>query len=200
MSGELYGLIGAVGGALVAGVLAYVTQRRGQRHAARLAKAEEATVRIVRIRTTVRAWYEFLDHTAQDLRLERPVDALAFGETASRLASEVQEALDSLARDGIWFRQGRYTAGTDGEPEGITELLASATRRLKEALAPGPPSWADAEAEVLELLGHVQLERAGLSTLLMDLIESYTEERVRVVRGLQPSAVRGASFRRRRRP
>ncbi|WP_395577411.1 hypothetical protein [Streptomyces sp. BK79] len=200
MSGELYGLIGAVGGALVAGVLAYVTQRRGQLHTARLAKAEAATARIVRIRTTVRTWYAFLDHTAQDLRLERPVDEVAFDETARRLASEVQEALDALARDGIWFRQGRYTAGTDGEPEGIYELLASATRRLKDSLAPGPPSWGDAEAEVLEILGHVQLERAELSTLLMDLIEGYTEEGVRVVGGLQPPAVRGASLRRRRRP
>src|SRR5438046_6201758 len=113
MSEALYGLLGALGGALITGAAAYWGPLQMQRRAfaaerdrdeAARRDAEEArreeqlravsaevtskfqaqreaeTTRIIRMRTTTRAWSEFLARSIQDLGLGRPADVERFDE------------------------------------------------------------------------------------------------------------------------
>ncbi|MFE4306680.1 hypothetical protein ACFQ9H_28035 [Streptomyces sp. NPDC056517] len=130
MSEALYGLLGALGGALITGAAAFwgplQTQRRAfaaerERRSAeqeRAATAEETaqaqarreaeTTRIIRMRTTTRAWSDFLARAIQDLGLGRPVDADWFDEQALAVRNEAQSALDHALHDGLWIWQSSY--------------------------------------------------------------------------------------------
>ncbi|MFJ2771752.1 hypothetical protein [Streptomyces sp. NPDC087300] len=124
----LYGVAGAIGGALIAGGAAVVgpllLHRRGARQtgaADTRARIEAEVSRMIRMRSSSRGWLILLEDTARELTEGRAVDAAHFAAAVSTARAELSGALDEGMHDGIWVvggsaSQNPYFASRAGDP------------------------------------------------------------------------------------
>ncbi|MGW1673123.1 hypothetical protein [Streptomyces sp. NPDC002324] len=207
-TGAVYGLLGALGGAGIAGLAAIygptllhrrqAEQRMGEE---RTRRREAETTRLLKVRTTGRAWIDVLERTVQDLQApHRPVDVDRFDEVVDRVAAEATEAGHALAHSGLWLQSQDTpphgipsvwaTPGGPGPGDGdssasaaLSQLLGrlrEATREvrselLRSAVQPRGPL----RHEVLEALERVRAARAQLNAVLLEEIAHLDEGRMR---------------------
>ncbi|WP_406278640.1 hypothetical protein OHT93_37600 [Streptomyces sp. NBC_00191] len=133
-TGALYGLLGAVGGATVASLAAvYGPLRLHRRQAEQKASEEQGrqseieTARLLKMRTTGRAWIDALERFVQDLQAHRPVDIDRFDEIMVQVSREATEAGHALAHSGLWLES------QDTPPHGIPLVPASGGSRPDDA-------------------------------------------------------------------
>lgn len=194
--GALYGLLGAVGGAAVAGLATvYGPLRLHRRQAQQKASEEQARqsgieiTRLLKIRTTGRAWIDALERFVQDLQAHHPVDIDRFDEIMIQVSREATEAGHALAHSGLWLES------QDTPPHGIplvpapdvarpddadgsafialSQLLGrlrEATREVRADVLQCPQSESPVRSEVLEALERVRAARAQLNAALLDQI------------------------------
>ncbi|MFI0156464.1 hypothetical protein [Streptomyces lydicus] len=197
-TGALYGLLGALGGAAAAGLAAvYGPLRLHRRQAEQKAKEEKArqsereTARLLKMRTTGRAWIDALERVVQDLQAHHSVEVDRFDEIMVQLSREATEAGHALAHNGLWLESqdtpphGIPQVPAPGEArlhdgggsafialsqllgrlrEATREVRADVLRRLLQRESP-------VRSEVLEALEQVRAARAQLNAALLDQIE-----------------------------
>lgn len=186
-TGALYGLLGALGGAAVAGLAAvYGPLRLYRRQAEQKAKEEKArqseteTARLLKMRTTGRAWIDALERVVQDLQAHHSVEVDRFDEIMVQLSREATEAGHALAHNGLWLES------QDTPPHGIplgggsafialSQLLGrlrEATREVRADVLRRPlQRESPVRSEVLEALEQVRAARAQLNAALLDQVD-----------------------------
>ncbi|WP_369393361.1 hypothetical protein AB5J72_41795 [Streptomyces sp. CG1] len=217
MSDTLYGLAGALGGSLIAGVAAYWGPLQAQRHA--LARSREegeqnrrdaealrvrveqreveerarvrreaATERIIRVRTTTRAWSQLLERYLQDLRHGRSVSVSEFDAAVHAARTEAHSAIDSAMDDGLRvllpqtrghsrYRQPEFGFDelhrTHVRPElqSTTVALNDAMSLMREAILGGGAVPQDRIEELQVALAEADDARHELTLFLMDRLE-----------------------------
>ncbi|MFF7656146.1 hypothetical protein ACFZCY_41035 [Streptomyces sp. NPDC007983] len=197
-TGALYGLLGALGGAAVAGLAAvYGPLRLHRRQAEQKAKEEKArqseieTARLLKMRTTGRAWIDALERVVQDLQAHHSVEVDRFDEIMVQLSREATEAGHALAHNGLWLEsQDTPPHGiplvpapggarlNDGGGSGFIALsqllgrLREATREVRADVLRRPlQRESPVRSEVLEALEQVRAARAQLNAVLLDQID-----------------------------
>ncbi|MFC9616638.1 hypothetical protein [Streptomyces sp. NPDC056938] len=219
MTEALYGLLGALGGALITGAAAYWGPLQMQRRAfaaererdetarreaeaarreeqLRAASAEQAsqfqaqreaeTTRIIKMRTTTRAWSDFLARSIQDLGLGRPVDVERFDEQALATRNDAHSALDHALHDGIWIWQSSY--GWPPQQHGaplqhwvppahspeqlrVRTALARVTELTREAVIKGEQLDTEGVAALRNALDKADEARGALNAALFNRLE-----------------------------
>ncbi|MFD9220013.1 hypothetical protein ACFWDI_08305 [Streptomyces sp. NPDC060064] len=194
----LYGLLGALGGAGFTGLAAFYGPLRLHRRQAEQEasgaheKRKEAEVaRLLRMRTTGRAWLDALERTVQDLQANRPPDVDRFDEIVSRIRGEATEAGYGLAHSGIWLGSApppphialsRTTTRqieplhTDDEEAATAQSyvlarLREATREVRDDVLRCSQQQGEVRVEVLLALQGVREAREQLNTALLNRIE-----------------------------
>lgn len=203
----IYGLLGALGGAAIASLAAIYGPTRLHRRQAQQRTSEEQTrrkeaetARLLKVRTTGRAWVDALERTVQDLEAHRPVDVDRFDEAMGRVGAEATEAGHALAHSGLWLEsQDTPPHGTPltgvapggpgpGGVEGSTSAalspllgrLREATREVRSELLRSPVQpGAPLRREVLEALERVRAARAQLNAVLLEQIDHVNGGRTR---------------------
>ncbi|MFE7528368.1 hypothetical protein ACFU7Y_22000 [Kitasatospora sp. NPDC057542] len=182
----LYGLLGALGGASAAGLAAVYGPLRLHRRQAEQKASEEQTrqseteiARLLKMRTTGRAWIDALERFVQDLQTHHPVDVNRFDEITAHVRQEATEAGHALAHNGLWL------GSEDTHPRGIPRLdtadgsFSQLLGRLREAtwevradvLRCSSDRESTVRSEVLEALEYVRAARAQLNAALLDQID-----------------------------
>ncbi len=206
-TGALYGLLGALGGAAIAGLAAIYGPTRLHRRQAEQRTSEEQTrrkeaetARLLKMRTTGRAWVDALERTVQDLEAHRPVDVDRFDETMDRVGAEATEAGHALAHSGLWLESqdtpphgipsvwvapdgpepGSVEGSTSAALSQLLRWLREATREvrtdvLRSPVQPGIP----VRRQVLEALERVRAARAQLNAVLLEQIDHVNGGRTR---------------------
>ncbi|MFD4630939.1 hypothetical protein ACFVYR_08915 [Streptomyces sp. NPDC058284] len=196
-TGALYGLLGAVGGAAVAGLAAvYGPLRLHRRQVEQKASEEQASqseieiARLLKMRTTGRAWIDALERFVQDLQAHHPVGVDRFDEIMLQASREATEAGHALAHSGLWLEsQDTPPHGTplvpalggarpdDADGSALIALsqllgrLREATREVRADVLQRPlPREGPVRSEVLEALERVRAARAQLNAALLDQI------------------------------
>ncbi|MEV7189980.1 hypothetical protein [Kitasatospora sp. NPDC093102] len=182
----LYGLLGALGGASAAGLAAvYGPLRLHRRQAEQKASEEQARqseteiARLLKMRTTGRAWIDALERFVQDLQTQHPVDVNRFDEITDHVIREATEAGHALAHNGLWLgSQDTPPHGTprpdtaDGSFSELLGHLREATREVRaDVLRCSSHRESTARSEVLEALERVRAARAQLNAALLDQID-----------------------------
>ncbi|MFF8029015.1 hypothetical protein ACFZDJ_49755 [Streptomyces sp. NPDC007896] len=194
--GALYGLLGAVGGAAVASLATvYGPLRLHRRQAEQKASEEQARqsgieiARLLKMRTTGRAWIDALERFVQDLQAHHPVDVDRFDEIMVQVSREATEAGHALAHSGLWLESqdtpphgiplvpapgGARPDSADGTAFiALSQLLGrlrEATREVRGDVLQGPRWESPVRSEVLEALERVRAARAQLNAALLDQI------------------------------
>lgn len=232
MSAALYGLLGALGGAIVTAAAAYwgpiqaqrranaaaVEQARLSREAEAVARAEElvraeverelteqaarhrarqrqrdfaaenerriarderhsAIERVIRIRTTSRAWCQMLGRYLEDLRAGRIVQVEDFDREVRRDRDDAQFAIEMTIHDGFKVRQTdrspalppQETLGFKASHSAIT--LNQATEAFRAAILAPQPLPADRLAELDRVVTEAEDARRALTLMLWDYLE-----------------------------
>ncbi|MFF7264160.1 hypothetical protein ACFZCL_28360 [Streptomyces sp. NPDC008159] len=206
-NGALYGLLGALGGAGIAGLATVFGPALLHRRQAEQRTSEERTLRreaeitrLLKMRTTGRAWVDALERTVQDLEAHRPVDIDRFDENVDRVSAEANEAGHALAHSGLWL------SSQDTPPHGVplvqappggpgpdsangsasaalSQLLGrlrEATRTVRAEVLRGPaPQGVPVAREVVEALQRVRAARAQLNAVLLEQIDHINGGRAR---------------------
>ncbi|TDU73539.1 hypothetical protein [Streptomyces sp. KS 21] len=208
MSEAVYGLLGALGGALITGAGAYWGPVHLQRHTltaqreqAEASRREAETTRIILMRTTTRVWRDLLERTIQDLELGRQVDIEAFDDATFVARSGAQSALDHALHDGIWIRQSGYgyPSGSplDGSPQQqasrseeqshVLQTLERVTALTRAAVIVSEPLGTGGRSVLRSALDGADKARGALSSALLNRLEQVMG--VTVLEG-QPSTPR----------
>ncbi|MFD7323003.1 hypothetical protein ACFV9D_18230 [Streptomyces sp. NPDC059875] len=144
MSDAVYGLLGALGGAAVAGAVAYwgplQLQKRARREAERereLAQTEAAetqrlellraqVARVVLVRRSVAAWDDLLRRTLRAVGSRRQADPEEFRQAADHARAEASTALYEALNDGLYIpiTNGSVNAD-DPEPDAAARARES---------------------------------------------------------------------------
>ncbi|MFC9627688.1 hypothetical protein ACFTXM_49835 [Streptomyces sp. NPDC056930] len=195
-TGALYGLLGAVGGAAVASLATvYGPLRLHRRQAEQKASEEQARqseieiARLLKMRTTGRAWIDALERFVQDLQAHHPVDIDRFDEITVQVSREATEAGHMLAHSGLWLESqdtlpdgiplvpapgGARPDDADGSAfiarSQLLGRLREATWEVRAAVLQSPQWEGPVRSEVLEALERVRAARAQLNAALLDQI------------------------------
>jgi hypothetical protein len=196
-TGALYGLLGALGGAAVASLAAvYGPLRLHRRQAEQKASEEQArqseveTARLLKMRTTGRAWIDALERFVQDLQAHHPVDVDRFDEIMVQVSREATEAGHALAHSGLWLESqdtpphgiplvpapgGSRPDDADGSAfiarSQLLGRLREATREVRADVLQRPlQRESPVRSEVMEALERVRAARAQLNAALLDQI------------------------------
>ncbi|MFE5841530.1 hypothetical protein ACFQ7N_07760 [Streptomyces niveus] len=104
-----FGVLGALGGAGVAGLAAVYGPLRLHRRQVKQKDAEKLalwregeTARLLLVRVTGRAWIDALERTVQDLEAGRPMDLERYDDVIAQVSTEAHKAGISLAFRGAW--------------------------------------------------------------------------------------------------
>ncbi|MDX3529407.1 hypothetical protein P1P75_24060 [Streptomyces sp. ID05-39B] len=121
MSDAVYGLLGALGGAAVAGAAAYWGPLQLQNRARREAQAERAlaqaeaaetqrlellraqVARVVLVRRSIAVWDDLLNRTLRAIGTERRADPEEFRQAADHARAEASSALYEALNDGLYI-------------------------------------------------------------------------------------------------
>ncbi|MBO8185273.1 hypothetical protein [Streptomyces spirodelae] len=140
------------------------------------------TERLMRMRSTTRAWHLLLLDTFGELRRGRSVDAEAFSEAWHAARDAVNEAFDEALHDGLWFAHarsartligrgsmGRAVSPTDHGID-VTTLgaaLSSATYTIIDCVEAGCPLPEDLAAQAETMLLHLKAARESLGAYIV---------------------------------
>lgn len=188
MSEAIYGLLGALGGALITAAAAYwgpwrVAQaaREDARETAARNRREAEITRVILMRNTTRAWRNHLAQTITSLGLGLPVTHAAFDEAVTICRDASQSALDHALHDGIWVSQTNYGAPFPVPDNGefrvlealnrLTDLIRSEVIRQVGFGENIPPLEARRTETLNRALGDVDTARAELSATLLNRLE-----------------------------
>ncbi|MFF5854448.1 hypothetical protein ACFY8B_02240 [Streptomyces sp. NPDC012751] len=184
MSETVYGLLGALGGALITAAGAYwgplrvsAAARRAAAKAEGRARREAETTRIILMRTTTRTWRDLLARTIQDLELGLLVDIAAFDEAVTTARNSAQSALDHALHDGIWIQQTGY--GYPAAPSGpfgpdqlrVLTALGRLTHVTRAAVIRREPLDDDRAEALKRALDAADEARGELSAALLNRLE-----------------------------
>ncbi|MGW2050256.1 hypothetical protein ACWCPF_34545 [Streptomyces sp. NPDC001858] len=192
-SGAWYGLVGAIGGALIGGGAAIfgplLLHGRGARDqkqrdgdARRIAELE----RVVQMRSTMDACVEILMQMVQNLKYRRIPEVNEFDERFYPARREAIDALNAAIHDGLWVT-GTGSVGRRGAPRSpgpddqgtdlFLNALAEAHKEIRKcALLSVQPTAA--ELDQLEVLVRRVMEaRVHLSAQLFARVESIMGDR-----------------------
>ncbi|KAB7832518.1 hypothetical protein, partial [Streptomyces mobaraensis] len=126
-SEALYGLLGAVGGALVAGVASVYgplrVHRRQSQQRAEEERAGRLDAQVNRLITppASRAWLDVLERTQQDLQIGQPLNIAEFDRSINEITQQTNAAGHALGQDGLWL------ASNDTPPHGVNLWGSSRT-------------------------------------------------------------------------
>jgi hypothetical protein len=221
MSAALYGLLGALGGALISAAAAYwgpiqagrkAREAEAAARAAELAQAEvereyneqvarhrererqrdfavenrrrterderhSAIERVIRIRTTNRAWCQTLGRYLEDLTAGRIIQVEDFDKEVRHDRDDAQSAIDMTMHDGFMVRQ---THGSPALPPQETlafkashsaTALNQASAALRAAILAPQPLPADRLAELDRVVTETEVARSALTSMLWDYVE-----------------------------
>lgn len=198
-NGALYGLLGALGGAGIAGLAtvygpALLHRRQSeQRTSEEQTRRREAEItRLLKMRTTGRAWVDALERTVQDLEAHRPVDVDRFDESIDRVRAEATEAGHALAHSGLWLESqdtpphgipseaGNVNGSASAALSQLLGRLREATREVRAEVLQSPARQeVPVRREVLEALEQVRAARAQLNAVLLEQIDHINGGRAR---------------------
>lgn len=157
--------------------------RRTERDEAAAVQAHERReaeiTRIIRMRTTTRAWADLLARAVQDLELGRPVDIERFDAEVSEARIKAQDSLDNALHDGIWIRQSYYGYPAQLLPSRQSEqpsmrvfaALGLVTGLTRAAAIRGGPLDQSRALELREALDQADEVRGALSATLLNRLE-----------------------------
>ncbi|GAA2445543.1 hypothetical protein [Streptomyces glaucus] len=210
MSDALYGLIGALGGALIVGVTAYWGPLQAQREALARAREESeqarrdaeqkeaaervrarreaAAERIIRVRTTTRAWSQLLQRYLQDLRHGHDVSLPDFDAAVHAARTEAHAAIDRAMDHGLLvllpqtpghthYRQPEAAFDEQRrmhvrpELQSVTVALNEAMSLMRMVILGGDPVPQDRIEELQTALAEADDARHELTLFLMDRLE-----------------------------
>lgn len=196
-SAAIYGLVGAVGGALLgaaAAVSAPMLQNRGAARARRSAQAEAEVNRLIKIRSSTRAVLRLHAETVDYLASGRGVVRDNVVSAMSRALAELQEAADDALMDGLILPQSSSSAGSPyprpgraayDRPGGggFTSPLVVTLHRLDQdiraALDTGPEGVSsETTTSLLEQVAEAERLRGLLISQLLDRIETARNLRI----------------------
>lgn len=182
----VYGLVGAVGGALLGGTATFavpVLQNKYTERARRQSRAEATFNRLMALRKATRQLVHLLDEEFTDVLARRGTGPDASWPALQAALDAVGEAADSLAIDGLHFTLSTSSREVNSPENRLLELLlrhAYGSSGLIRAIrsgqteaeastdAPGPPNGIAHQAAVAELAREMScMKRARES--LMDL-------------------------------
>lgn len=193
----LYGVLGALGGALITALGAYWgplqvqrTTLRAQRQEVREQAAsteraqgevrkEERVERVILVRSTLRDWNDVLYRAVQDLELGRQLSAEDFDVTLARVRDAAHAAVDAMLRDGLWIGQSAYgypvndPLSQDGQRSPLVYLEA-ASRRIRQEAVSGSSAGPDVVDELRSALEYIQEARGRLAVRMLNQIEVIT--------------------------
>ena len=156
-------------------------------------QAQEEIARLLRIRTTGRAWLDALEQTVQELEAHRPIDLDRFDDRIGKLRAEATEASHSLAYNSLWFESDTTPPyGIPILPEHVdnASIGDSATiarsqliGRLRNAteivraniLQQSQPQRNSAQSQTYAALNNVRDARAQLNAKLLEKIEQINQ-------------------------
>lgn len=151
VSEAVFGLLGALGGALITAAAAYWGPWRvaqAAREEAWLvdarARRDAEISRIILMRTTARTWRDLLADSIAMLGLGVPVDRTSFEEKVTAARNAAQSAFDHALHDGIWIPQGPYGSRFAGdhpvmyEFNRLTDLVRSEIETVASGESVGP--------------------------------------------------------------
>ncbi len=193
----LYGVLGALGGALITALGAYWGPLQIQRATLRAqrqealeqstradraqveARKEERVERIILVRSTLRDWNDFLYRAVQDLELGRRPSAEEFDVALARVRDSAHAAVDAMLRDGLWIGQSAYgyplrdPLAQNGQASPLVYLEAASRRIRQEAVSESPvaPGMVD---ELRSGLEYIQDARGQLAARMLNQIEVIT--------------------------
>lgn len=200
----LYGVIGVVAGAFVTGVAGVFgplrLQRRNaeQQYATDRRTSDDAQVlRLIELRTKVRAWHTALQDIAQELTLRRAVNLERFEDLVHGRRDDASAAIDAGITGNVYFHQDNSTGGygqwVDDRTRGhfddatreryvlVLDGLEAATRLTRGLVIKGAPLGADDRAALESASNEVSRARDQLAAVLLDRISEITGRPVRRV-------------------
>lgn len=160
MSDTVYGLLGALGGAIVAGAATFYGPLQLQKRALREASAERDSAhaqaeaarryevqraqigRVAQVRKSMAAWDNLLDRTYSQIKDLRIVDPAEFRQAAGRARDDATAALYDALNDGLYIpanvisgsrerlQLGDYDLGDPAESKWVLDVFEKATTRL----------------------------------------------------------------------
>lgn len=140
MSEAVYGLLGALGGALITAGAGYwgpwrmaQATRRDAREAGARVRIEAEITRIIAMRTTTRLWRNHLAQAISTLELGLSAGHAPFDEAVTTARNAAQSALGHALHDGIWVRQTSYGTPFDDPDDGEIRVM-NALNRLTELI------------------------------------------------------------------
>ncbi|MFF2847328.1 hypothetical protein ACFVT5_13425 [Streptomyces sp. NPDC058001] len=193
----LYGVLGALGGALITALGAYWGPLQMQRATLRAqrqealeqgtradraqaeARKEERVERIILVRSALRDWNDFLYRALQDLELGRRLNAEDFDVALARVQGTAHAAVDAMLRDGLWIGQSAYgyplrdPLAQDGRPLPLVYLEA-ASRRIRQEAVGESRVTPDVVDELRSGLDYIQDARGQLAARMLNQIEVIT--------------------------
>ena len=192
----VYGLIGVVGGAAIGALAAIYGPLRLHRKQTeqktldqQAEQAQEDIARLLKMRTTGRAWLDALERTVQELHAQRPVDLGRFDEMIIKLSADATEASHSLAYNSLWLESDDTGAhGIPIPPEHLDDAtvarshlighLRNATRIIRaDILQQSQRQRNSAESKAYYALNDVRAARAQLNAALLEKIEQINQRR-----------------------
>ncbi|MEV8406545.1 hypothetical protein AB0R12_12245 [Streptomyces niveus] len=196
-----FGVLGALGGAGVAGLAAVYGPLRLHRRQVKQKDAEKLalwregeTARLLLVRVTGRAWIDALERTVQDLEAGRPMDLERYDDVIAQVSTEAHKAGISLAFRGAWVDSMDTMPQSVPIPPNAEErdiqaaeararLLAGlreATRVvraeiLRRTVRPPEARGNEVGQEVTDAMDRSRAARATLNDVLSDEISHVTE-------------------------
>ncbi|WP_406129323.1 hypothetical protein OHQ89_47475 [Streptomyces canus] len=183
MSEAVFGLLGALGGALITAAAAYWGPWRvaqAAREEAWLvdarARRDAEISRIILMRTTARTWRDLLADSIAMLGLGVPVDRTSFEEKVTAARNAAQSAFDHALHDGIWIPQGPYGSRFAGdhpvmyEFNRLTDLVRSEIETVASGESVGPLERERLQA-LLRAQGEADAARGELSSFFLERLE-----------------------------
>jgi hypothetical protein len=202
----LYGLVGVVGGAAVGawaaiyGPLRLHREQAEQKTMDQQAQQEQDQIaRLLRVRTTGRAWLDALERTVQELEAHKLVDLDRFDDMISKLSGDATEASHSLAYNSLWvesdttppsgipilpeaFDNAAVDDSTRAARSQLIGRLRDATRIVRtDILQESLPERNSVQSQRYSALNDVRAARAQLNAVLLEQIEQINKKRAQRV-------------------
>ncbi|MGV9249371.1 hypothetical protein [Streptomyces sp. NPDC003710] len=113
-SAAIYGLVGALGGALLgagAAITAPFLQHRNEKQTRRLTRDEAELARLIALRSTTRAALTVRSKAVGAMKSGKPLNAVELLSALDSTWADVEQAADAAAADGLYFAMTPTTSG-----------------------------------------------------------------------------------------
>ncbi|MFE7095887.1 hypothetical protein [Streptomyces erythrochromogenes] len=161
------------------------------------------TERLLRMRSTTRAWQLFLEDTLDELWRGQPVDQEAFSGACRAARAAVNEAFDEALHDGLWFAhagsaqtligRGSMLRAVTRSDHGVDvtmlgAALPTATRAVSDCIGAGCPLPDDLLRSANTALRSVDTGRESLNAYIAGRLTALGIEVVHSPEGRPPSS------------